>query len=176
VNRLGNGAIATPAYLAVAWTLMISYQIFTETAVTSVVAQINALMPAIGSWLSSRIDIVVFVYAFAWVFVLSSALPSAILGKERSVIVQFFVCLSLTLFAFVFMDLLTTYGGTSLEQILNLSILFNNPFLAAIYLSIPYITMLALDLRARKKNKEKSREMTFMVKDFESPAPELPNN
>ena len=147
---------------------MISYQIFTETAVTSVVAQINTLMPTIGLLLSSRIDVVIFVYAFAWIFVLSSAIPSAILGRQRGVVIQFFVCLSLTLFAFLFMDLVNIFGGISIERLLNLSILLNNPLLAAVYLSIPYITMIAIDIRSRKKSKAKREEEIFVVNEFES--------
>jgi hypothetical protein len=80
----------------------------------------------------------VFIYAFAWVFVLSSAIPSVILGKERSVLVQFFVCLTLTLIAFLVLDALTAYGGRLIDQLLSLAVVFDNPFLAIFYLLIPY--------------------------------------
>lgn len=134
---------------------MVSYQLFTQTAVTTFISYVDMLWPSVGAWLSFRIDIIIFVYAFAWVFVLSSALPSFILGKERSVLVQFFVCLTLTFVAFVVQDMITTYGGQLNSQILSLATLFNNPFLAVIYLLMPYLIMLALDIRLRRKQKKK---------------------
>lgn len=149
---MGKAALATPLYISVAWTLMVSYQLFTETAVTTVVTHINMFLPSLSSWLASRIDMIVFIYAFAWVFLLSSALPSAILGKERSVLIQFFVCLMLTFLAFVIEDMIT-YGDRPVDQIFNLANLFSNPFLAVGYLSIPYLLMLTLDIRSRKRRK-----------------------
>ena len=50
-------------------------------------------------------DVMVFVHAFASVFVLSSLIPSVILGKERSVLIQFLVCLTLAFIAVSFMDI-----------------------------------------------------------------------
>jgi hypothetical protein len=146
---------------------MISYQLFTETAVNSVVTQISTLLPTASVWLSSRMDLIIFVYAFAWVFVLSSAIPSVILGKERGVLAQFFVCLTLTFLAFIILDLLKTYGGNLLNQMLSLSFLFGNPILATLYLSIPYITLIALDLRCRKRNKPKKVFETYVQNDME---------
>jgi hypothetical protein len=135
---------------------MISYQLFTETAVTTLITQVNAFIPSVGFWLSSRIEMVVVIYAFAWVFVLSSAIPSLILGKERSVLVQFFVCLTLTFVAFVLMDILQSYAGASLAQLLSFAFLFNNPVLAALYLSLPYLIMIGVDVRSRRQNKAKN--------------------
>jgi hypothetical protein len=132
---------------------MISYQLFTETAVTSIVTQLNTFIPTVGFWLAARVDMVVFVYAFAWTFVLSSVIPSLLLGKERSVLVQFFVCLTLTFLAFVLLDVLQNYAGTSLAQLLSFSFLFSNPLIAGLYLALPYIVMLSLDVRARRLNK-----------------------
>lgn len=159
---MGKAAWAAPMYISVAWTLMISYQLFTQTAVATVVTALNTTMPTIGLWLASRIDIVIFVYSFAWVFVLSSVIPSAILGKERSVLVQFFVCLILTFLALIAVDLLEIFAQASLNQLLGLSFLFNNLMLAAIYLALPYIFMLALDLKARKK-KQKNEELATTI-------------
>jgi hypothetical protein len=166
---LGKAAFVTPMYLSVAWTLMVSYQLFTETAVNSVVIQVNSLMPSIGIWLSSRMDLVIFVYAFAWVFVLSSALPSLILGKERGVLVQFFVCLTLTFLAFALSDALKSYAGDFMNQLLGLSSLFSSPVLASLYLSIPFITLVALDLQCRKKKKANATKdlETFIQTDEE---------
>ena len=141
---------------------MISYQLFTETAVNAIVIQVNSLMPSLGIWLSSRMDLIIFVYAFAWVFVLSSALPSLILGKERGVLVQFFVCLTLTFLAFALSETLKSYAGDFMNQLLGLSSLFSSPVLASLYLSIPFISLVVLDLRCR--NKKKANE----IKDLET--------
>ncbi len=97
---------------------------------------------------------IVFIYAFAWVFVLSSVIPSVILGKGRSVLVQFIVCLTLTLLAFVFQDALTAQTTKPLEDLLDLAYVFQNPILAACYLSMPYILMLMLDINFKRKNRE----------------------
>ncbi len=138
---------------------MVSYQLFTQTSVTTVATQIDLLWPSFGSWLASRIDMIVFIYAFSWVFVLSSVIPSIILGKERSVLVQFFVCLTLTLVAFVFQDVLTTLlGYETIDQIFGLAELFRNPYLAIGHLSTPYLFMLALDIRSRQKHKKIEKE------------------
>lgn len=142
---MGKAVFATPLYISVAWILMISYQLFTQTAVETVVTYINMFWPSIGAWLNFRVDMIVFIYAFAWIFLLSSFIPSVILGKERSVLVQFFVSLILTLMAFMVQDALTTYGGKPIDQLFSLAVLFNNPFLAVSYLLMPYILMLILD-------------------------------
>ena len=169
---MGKAAWATPLYISIAWSLMVSYQLFTQTAVTTIITSINMLWPSVGSWLTSRVDMIVFIYAFAWVFVLSSAIPSVILGKERSVLAQFFVCLTLTFVAFLILDTITTYGGGPIDQLLSLAVLFENPFLAMMYLLIPYLLMLILDIRSNKKRKkEKTLEKvttTYMQANFGS--------
>jgi len=155
VTRLGKAAFATPLYLSVAWTLMISYQLFTETAVTTLVTQINTLLPSVGFWLASRVEMVVFIYAFAWIFLLSSVIPSILLGKGTSVLVQFFVCLTLTFLSFALLDVMEIYAGVSLAQLLSFAFVFSNPVLAAFYLSLPYVIMIGLDVRARRQRKAK---------------------
>jgi hypothetical protein len=161
VATLGRAVFITPLYLSVAWTLMISYQLFTETAVTTIVTQINTFVPTIGLWLSTRVDMVVFIYAFAWTFVLSSVIPALLLGKGRSVLVQFFVCLTLTFLAFILLDALQNYAGTPLAQLLSFSFLFSNPILAGLYLALPYIVMIGLDVRSRRKSKTKKATTDF---------------
>jgi hypothetical protein len=149
VYNLVRAIFVTPAYLSVAWTLMVGYQLFTQTAVTTVVTLLGTNFPVLEAWLTTRIDMIVFVYAFAWVFVLSSIIPSIILGKERSVLVQFMVCLAITLTSFVILDAIdpTVLYSASFLQI------FTNPIFASVYLSLPYIVMLAIDLRGRQKKK-----------------------
>ena len=149
---MGKAAIATPLYLSFAWTLMISYQIFTQTAVTTITDQVNAFLPSIGTWMSSRMDLIVFIYAFAWVFVLSSVIPSAILGKGRSVLLQFMVCLTLTFLPFIFKDVLAAYATQPIEAVFGLNLAFQNPLLAAGYLALPYLVMLTLDVYSKRKH------------------------
>jgi hypothetical protein len=169
VATLGKTVFITPLYLSVAWTLMISYQLFTETAVTTLVTQINTFIPTIGFWLAARVDMVVFVYAFAWTFVLSSVIPALLLGKERGVLCQFFVCMTLTFLAFALLDVLQNYAGTSLAQLLSFAFIFSNPILAGLYLALPYIVMIGLDVRARRRNKAKKdpAELTETYVDSE---------
>jgi hypothetical protein len=124
-------------------------------------------------------DMIVFIYAFAWVFVLSSIIPTLILGKERSVIVQFIVCLGLTLTALILVDILASYGFnlTDPNLILNnpYTQMFSNIVFAALYLSIPYILMIAIDIHGRKKQKEKVEHVKKITDDFFNKKP-LQNN
>jgi len=154
---LGKAAVVTPLYISIAWTLMVSYQLFTQTAVTTVTIYIDTFWPSAGAWLVTRMDMLVFIHAFAWVFLLSSAIPSVILGKGRGVLVQFFVCLTLTFSAFIVQDIITTYENRSIGQIFSLENLFHNPFLALGYLSLPYLLMLAFDINSRRKQKKKEK-------------------
>jgi len=156
---MGRAALATPAYISIAWTLMISYQLFTQTAVSAVTTYIGILSPAIGTWLITHIDTIVFVYAFAWVFVLSSVIPSILLGKGRSVLIQFLVCLALTLIALTLQDQLTSYANQPIAGLSSLTSLLQNPILAASYLLMPYIFMITIDIRARKKQ-QKTQQLT----------------
>ena len=124
---------------------------------------INMFWPSVGTWLLSRMDMIVLIHSFAWVFLLSSAIPSIILGKERGVLVQFFVCLTLTFLAFVIQDIIATYGGISMAQIFRLAVLFRNPFLAIGYLSMPYFLMFVFDIRCRRKQKKEKMESVTAV-------------
>ncbi|HUW47619.1 MAG TPA: hypothetical protein VMW36_02610 [Patescibacteria group bacterium] len=136
--------LVTTAYVSAAWTLVVSYQLFTEKAVETVLSHITIFLPSVSGWLASRIDTLVFIYAFAWIFLLASAVPSIILGKQRSILVQFFVCLALALIALVFQDMLV-------GQISSLIELFANPLLAYVYLSMPFLLMLAIDVHSRRR-------------------------
>ncbi len=145
---------------------MVSYQLFTEAAVTTVVTGVNSLLPSIGVWLLDRKDMVIFVYAFAWVFVLSSVIPSKILGKERSVLVQFLVCLSLTFSAFIILDVLKNSFGVVIDQLFSFSYLLNNSALAVLYLTVPYILMVSLDLRTRNCNKREKKRIETLTENY----------
>ena len=159
-----KAAIITPLYISVAWALMTTYQFFTQTTVTSVTIFIGTHLPTIGAWMASRLDMIVFIHSFAWIFLLSSVIPSLILGKERGVLVQFSVCLTLTFLAFVVQDTLTGFNG-ALDQILGLAPLFQNPALAAAYLSLPYLLMVGFDIRGKRK-KQKWLKVESETNDF----------
>lgn len=97
---------------------------------------------------------IIFVHAFAWVFVLASVIPSLLLGKKRSVLVQFFV-FALALVAFVVQDYVSVYLSGQSQVLLGVAFLLGNPLLAVIYLSVPYLFMVTIDVRARRKSKKR---------------------
>jgi len=152
--RMSKATLMTPLYVSVAWTVMVTYQIFTQTAVSTVLNSLNVLWPAAGEWLLLRMDMIIFVHAFAWVFVLSSVIPSLLLGKKRSVLVQFFVCLTLALVAFVIQDSVSVYLSGQSQVLPGAAFLLGNPLLAVVYLSVPYLFMVTIDIRARRKAKK----------------------
>ena len=143
---------------------MTSYQLFTETTVTTVTIYINMYLPTIGAWLASKLDMIVFIHSFAWIFLLSSVIPALILGKERGVLAQFGLCLTLAFLAFVVQDALAGLNGT-LDQILGLAPLFQNPLVATAYLSLPYLLMLGFDIRGKRK-KEKWLKVESETDEF----------
>ncbi len=165
-----KAVLVTPAYLSVAWALMVSYQIFTQTAVQTVVDSLVLYFPLLGNWLNLRIDMIVFIYAFAWVFVLSSIIPTLILGRERGVFVQFIVCLALTLTAFILIDVLKGYGYDFTNPTAILSHpymqLLGNVVFAAFYLSLPYIFMLSIDLNTRRKRKKETERLKKLTDNY----------
>ncbi|MGD8565507.1 MAG: hypothetical protein PVF96_04080 [Candidatus Bathyarchaeota archaeon] len=147
-------ALVTAFYISLAWTLMISYQFFTQTAVETVTSSITNTWPSLGSWLASRMDMIVFIHAFAWVFLLASAIPSIILGKNKGVLPQFAVCLALTFSAFILQDILIAYGGGTFNSILSLASLFYSPLFAIGYLAMPYLLMFSFDIYSKQKEDE----------------------
>ena len=144
-------------YLSFSWVLTVSYQLFTDTAVKAIAVYINLFWPAAGTWLNSNIETIVFIYAFTWIFVLSSVIPSVILGKERSILLQYAVVLALTLIAFFMADILQLVAGIQVKQILEAATFLQNPILAGVYLAIPYLFMIGLDVRSRKSRIRKEK-------------------
>jgi len=99
---------------------------------------------------------IIFIYAFAWVFVLSSALPGIILGKNRSVLIQFVVCLVLTFVSFIIHDgLFSLVNGETIQKIMGIVALLENPYLAIMYLSLPYIIISVIDVQTKRSNRWK---------------------
>jgi hypothetical protein len=154
-----KGAITAPLYISVAWSLIVSYQLFTQTAVNSIVYALNNHWFSVGQLLTTRVDTIVFIHAFAWIFVLSSVIPSVILGRSRSVLLQFFLCLTLTFVATSVKDVLQfSVGANPALQLESFASLFQNPILAGLYLSVPYVFMLYLDIRTRRADRKEETE------------------
>jgi hypothetical protein len=135
---------------------------------------VGYVSPAAAAWVTANLDMIVFVYAFTWIFVLSSVIPSVLLGKERSVLVQYFVCLVLAFLAFSIQGFLVAYGGFQFQQLLAASVLLSNPIFAVFYLAVPYIMMIAIDVYARKQRKEKEEAETpdyfeYLKRDLDTP-------
>ena len=144
-------------YLSFSWVLTVSYQLFTDTAVKSIATYVNLSWPAAGVWLNSNVETIVFIYAFTWIFVLSSVIPSIILGKERGILIQYTVVLTLTLIAFFMADILQAVAGIQVKQIFEAATFLQNPILAGVYLAIPYLFMIGLDSRSRKRRTRKAK-------------------
>jgi hypothetical protein len=155
-----RAGLATPVYLSISWVLTVSYQLFTDTAVRSLASYFSLSSQTISVWLNSNIDVIIFVYAFTWIFVLSSVIPSVLLGKERSIFMQYIVVLILTLLAFYMKDILQSFAGFKIQQLLEAAYILQNPALAVIYLSAPYLLMIGLDVRSRKARKKKEKNRT----------------
>jgi len=88
-----------------------------------------------------------------------------ILGKARSVLLQFFLCLTITFVAVSVEDILALMIGTApIAQMRSMSVWFQNPLIAGTYLSAPYLSMLYLDIHSRRKSaKEEEPEETEAV-------------
>jgi len=56
--------------------------------------------------------------------------------------------------AFIIQDALTSYLGGRTEQLFGLVEIFYNPILAVVYLLMPYLLMLTIDIRSRRKRKK----------------------
>jgi len=153
-----KAGIITPLYLSGSWILTISYQLLTHTAVTTIASNIAFLWPSASIWLYANIETIAFVYAFTWIFVLSSVIPSAIIGKERSFVAQYVVVLVLSLLAFFMPDILSTTAGIDINQALTSVALFQNIAIAIVYLSAPYLFMIGIDWRAKRMAKKIKKE------------------
>ncbi len=135
---------------------MVSYQIFTQAALTTVAASLYEAAPAVASWLTSSSEVAGFICSFAWMFVLSAIVSTLMFGRERRLSMQFLVSLALTL---VGSTLLGALGGLGMDfsnqNLLSGSAagVFGNAFFAWFYLALPFIVMLTIDLRAAKKGK-----------------------
>lgn len=146
-----KAGLAAPLYLSVSWVLTVSYQLLTDTAVKTVATQIGLVWPSAAIWINSNMQTITFIYAFTWIFVLTSVIPSALLGKERGVLIQYFVVLFLSLLALFIPDILFATFGIQLNEIIASSTITQNIVIALLYLSVLYFFMIGLDLRGRKR-------------------------
>jgi hypothetical protein len=129
--------------------------------------QIGFVWPSAALWINSNIETITFIYAFTWIFVLSSVIPAAIVGKERGVLAQYLVVLTLSLIAFFMPDILFAALGFKLDDIVSSATLLQNPFVAALYLSVPYLFMIGLDYRGRVvTNRKKKTEVAMKENQF----------
>ena len=143
-------------YLILAWVLMVSYQIFTQSALTTLTSSLGGSIPVLASWINSKADLTIFICSFAWMFVLSSLISIVMFGKERRLTIQFLVSLALTLTGSALLGLLHVVGlDVSNPSILSqpFTLLFNNVFFAFFYLALPFIFMVAVDLGLMKIRK-----------------------
>lgn len=149
-------ALLTPLYLSFSWILTVSYQVFTNTAVKTVSSILNGFWPSGAAWLGANIQTVSFIYAFSWIFLLSSVLPALILGKERSVLIQYLVCMTLTLLALTAQNFLSIHDR--LQSLLGASVLLDRPYFAIVYLLIPFIFMVSMDARSKWMRSKRQRD------------------
>ena len=143
-------------YLVLTWVLMVSYQIFTQSALTTVTSSLGVSIPVLASWINSKADLTIFICSFAWMFVLSSLISIFMFGKERRLTIQFLVSLALTLTGSALLGLLHLVGlDLSDPSVLSqpFTLLFSNLFFAFFYLALPFIFMLAVDLGLMKIRK-----------------------
>ena len=153
---LARSIASKVVYLVLAWVLMVSYQIFTQTALTTVASSVGSSAPLLASWINSNANVPIFICSFAWMFVLSSLISIFMFGKERRLTVQFLVSLALTLTGSALLGLFHLVGldlsnPSFLSQPSNM--LFGNVFFAFFYLALPFIFMVAVDLGLMKIKK-----------------------
>jgi hypothetical protein len=153
---LARAIWVTALCLLAAWVLMVSYQIFTKTALTTVASSVGGSVPFVAAWINSGADLAVFIFGFAWMFLLSAIMSTLMFGKERRLSIQFLVSLALTLTGSALLALVNAAGVNLANPGMFASafaVLFGNAFFAVFYLALPFIFMLAIDLRALKKRK-----------------------
>ncbi len=147
----------TAAYLIIAWALMVSYQIFTQSALATVSTSLTGPAPLIASWLRSSSGLATFICGFAWIFVLSAVVSQLMFGRERRLSVQFLVSLGLTLVGSTILGLLNEAGWypSNLNVVsAPFSAFFGNAAFAWLYIALPFIFMLVIDFRSFNKKKK----------------------
>lgn len=152
---LARGILVTSILLVAAWVLMLTYQIFTKTAFTTVASSLKGVAPYLASTLNSNIGLAVFICSFAWMFVLSTVISNLIFGKQRRIFIQFLIGLALTFTASALFDA-AKWLGWDLSNPKTLlanryAQIFNSALFSALFLSLPFVFMIAMDLQAMLK-------------------------
>ncbi len=143
-------------FLILAWVLIVSYQIFTKSALSTFTSSLSDSAPIVASWINSNANAAIFVCSFAWMFVLSALISIIMFGKERRLTIQFIVSLALTLTGSALLGLLNLAGvDLSNPNVISspATLLFRNVFFAFFYLALPFIFMVAVDLGIMKIKK-----------------------
>ena len=149
-----NVGLTAPLYLSSSWVLTVSYQLLTDSAVGTIANSFAVLLPSASVWLNANIETITFVYAFTWIFVLSSVIPSVIVGSKRGFLSQYVVVLVLSLLAFFMPDILQTVAGVDVNQVVRSLSILENIGVAVAYLAMPYLIMVVIDWRYKKKMSE----------------------
>lgn len=132
---------------------MISCQLFTQTAVATVMPCVGTFFRSVGSWLTSRMDMMIFIYAFAWFSsIVRHTMRHSWERKKRP----------RSIFRLPYVNFHCLHGSTchrnygrgAMDQS-SFAVFFNNPLLAGLYLSMPYLLMLALEIHSRKSWKKR---------------------
>ena len=55
---MGKATLLTPVYMSVAWTLMTTYQLFTEITVNTITTFIVGVVPLVGRHVDDRLGLI----------------------------------------------------------------------------------------------------------------------
>jgi hypothetical protein len=136
--------VGTPIFVAIKASVLMVYKMFTETAVTAVVQSINMLNPPIGSYLLTRLDTVIYLVTFAWLFLFIEWLKVAVFGKH-SLTMKFIYTMAALLLVVTAQEAIVTYlGMETYDKIFSLANYMKNPIIALGFLAIPYLFILFL--------------------------------
>jgi hypothetical protein len=134
--------IGTPIFVGVKASVLMVYRLFTEIAVTAVVQSINIINPPIGSYLLTRLDTVIYLITFAWLFLFIEWLKEAVFGKH-SITMKFIYTMAAFLLVVTAQEAIVTYlGMETYDKIFSLANIMKNPIIALGYLALPYLFIL----------------------------------
>ena len=112
---------------------MVSYQIFTQTALMTAIFSLGGFIPTLAAVINSKADLTIFICSFAWMVVPSSLISILMFGRERRPTIQFTASLTLTLTGSALLGLLHLVGlDLSNPSVLSqpFTLLFSNVFFA----------------------------------------------
>ena len=117
----------------------------------TVASSLNSVVPYLASTLNQNISLAVFICSFAWMFVLSTVISNLIFGKQRRIFIQFLIGLALTLTASALFEAARMLGWdlSNPKTLLanRYAQVFNSALFSALFLSLPFVFMIAMDLR-----------------------------